>query len=79
MTASLMIDIRDQVQRALGDAYAIALVQAAHAEILLTMGRGAEAVAKHDAWLQHDTHLERYDKLRKDPRAAALLARVEAW
>ena len=39
----------------------------------------AEAVAQHDAWLLQYTRGERYDKLRRDPRGAALLARVEAF
>ena len=38
-----------------------------------------EAVAKHDAWLLQFTRGERYDKLRKDPRGAAFLAKAEAW
>ena len=38
-----------------------------------------EAVAQHDAWLLQYTRGERYDKLRKDPRGAALLAKTEAW
>jgi predicted Zn-dependent protease len=38
-----------------------------------------EAVAQHDAWLLQYTRGERYDKLRRDPRGAALLAKVEAW
>jgi eukaryotic-like serine/threonine-protein kinase len=38
-----------------------------------------EAVATHDAWLLQYTRGERYDKLRKDPRGAAFLAKVEAW
>jgi len=38
-----------------------------------------EAVSKHDAWLLQYTKGERYDKLRKDPRGAAFLAKAEAW
>jgi hypothetical protein len=38
-----------------------------------------EAVATHDTWLLQYTRGERYDKLRKDPRGAALLAKSEAW
>ena len=38
-----------------------------------------EAVRTHDAWLLQYTRGERYDKLRKDPRGAALLAKSEAW
>ena len=37
-----------------------------------------KAVATHDAWLLQYTRGERYDKLRKDPRGAALLAKAEA-
>jgi serine/threonine-protein kinase len=37
----------------------------------------AEAVAHHEAWLLQYSHSERYDKLRKDPRGAALLAKTE--
>jgi len=37
------------------------------------------AVAAHDAWLLQHTRGERFDKLRRDPRGAALLAKVEAW
>ena len=33
-----------------------------------------QAVARHDTWLVQFPQLERYDKLRKDPRAARLLA-----
>jgi len=38
-----------------------------------------EAVAQHDAWLLQYTRGERYDRLRQDPRGAALLAKTEAW
>ena len=38
-----------------------------------------EAVASHDAWLLQYTRGERYDKLRQDPRGAAVLAKAEAW
>jgi serine/threonine-protein kinase len=38
-----------------------------------------EAVATHDAWLLQYGRGERYDKLRKDPRATALLAKTMAW
>jgi serine/threonine-protein kinase len=38
-----------------------------------------EAVAQHDAWLLQYTRGERYNKLRQDPRGAALLAKAEAW
>ena len=37
------------------------------------------AVTEHDAWLLQHTRGERYDKLRRDPRGAALLAKTEAW
>jgi serine/threonine-protein kinase len=37
-----------------------------------------EAVAQHDVWLLQFNRSERYDKLRKDPRAAAMLASLEA-
>ena len=36
-----------------------------------------EAVRTHDAWLLQYNRGERYDKLRRDPRGAALLATVE--
>ena len=36
-----------------------------------------EAVRTHDAWLIQYARAERYDKLRRDPRAAGLLGRVE--
>jgi tetratricopeptide (TPR) repeat protein len=35
------------------------------------------AIARHDVWLVQFPRSWRYDKLRKDPRAAALLARLE--
>ena len=38
-----------------------------------------EVVMQHDAWLLQYTREERYDKLRRDPRGVALLAKVEAW
>ncbi|MGH7712073.1 MAG: hypothetical protein ACREOG_12355, partial [Gemmatimonadaceae bacterium] len=37
------------------------------------------AVAQHDAWLVVYNRAERYDRLRKDPRGAALFAKIEAW
>lgn len=36
----------------------------------------AEAIARHDVWLVQFPRAERYDKLRMDPRAAAMLARL---
>jgi eukaryotic-like serine/threonine-protein kinase len=36
-----------------------------------------QAVAQHEAWLLQFSHAERYDKLRADPRGAALLAKTE--
>jgi len=36
-----------------------------------------EAIARHDVWLVQFPRSLRYDKLRKDPRAAALLAKLE--
>jgi serine/threonine-protein kinase len=36
-----------------------------------------EAVRRHDAWLLQYARGERYDKLRRDPRGAGLLGRVE--
>jgi TolB-like protein/Flp pilus assembly protein TadD len=43
------------------------------------IGLLGEAIAQHDAWLVVYTRAERYDKLRRDPRGAALLAKSEAW
>ena len=37
-----------------------------------------EAVAQHDPWLWY-SRKARYDKLRKDPRVAAVLAPLENW
>jgi serine/threonine-protein kinase len=37
-----------------------------------------DAVGRHDPWLWY-SRKERYDRLRADPRAAALLAPLEAW
>ena len=37
-----------------------------------------EAVSRHDPWLWY-SRKSRYDKLRKDPRVAALLAPLENW
>jgi eukaryotic-like serine/threonine-protein kinase len=36
-----------------------------------------EAIARHDVWLVQFPRFLRYDKLRKDPRAAAMLAKLE--
>jgi len=36
----------------------------------------ARAVARHDVWLVQFPQTVRYDKLRKDPRAAAMLAKL---
>ena len=38
-----------------------------------------DAVAAHDAWLLQYTRGERFDKLRRDPRGAAFIAKVEGW
>jgi len=37
----------------------------------------AEAIAQHDSWLVTFSRSPRFDKLRKDPRAAAMLAKLE--
>jgi tetratricopeptide (TPR) repeat protein len=37
----------------------------------------AEAITRHDVWVVQFPRSTRYDRLRKDPRAAALLARLE--
>ena len=42
-----------------------------HEQAVALLGR---AVARHDTWLVQFPQLERYDRLRKDPRAARLLA-----
>ena len=36
-----------------------------------------EAIVRHDSWLETFSRSPRYDKLRKDPRVAAMLARLE--
>jgi len=36
-----------------------------------------EAIAKHDTWLVNFSRSQRFDKLRRDPRAAEMLARLE--
>lgn len=36
----------------------------------------SEAIAKHDVWLVQFPRISRYDKLRRDPRAAAMLAKL---
>jgi len=36
-----------------------------------------EAVARHDTWLVNFSRTVRFDRLRKDPRVAAMLARLE--
>ena len=36
-----------------------------------------EAIARHDPWLTNFTRAERYDRLRKDRRVAAMMARLE--
>jgi eukaryotic-like serine/threonine-protein kinase len=38
----------------------------------------AEAITRHDSWLVTFSRTPRYDKLRKDPRVAAMLAKLEA-
>jgi tetratricopeptide (TPR) repeat protein len=43
------------------------------------LGTLAQALQAHDGWLFQYNHSERYDRLRKDPRANAMLARTEAW
>ena len=35
-----------------------------------------EAIDRHDVWLVQFPRAPRYDKLRKDPRAGAMLAKV---
>ena len=35
-----------------------------------------EAIARHDVWLVQFPRSARYDKLRRDPRAAAMLDRL---
>jgi TolB-like protein/tetratricopeptide (TPR) repeat protein/tRNA A-37 threonylcarbamoyl transferase component Bud32 len=35
-----------------------------------------EAIDRHDVWVVQFPHLSRYDRLRKDPRAAAMLAKL---
>ena len=54
------------VSEALGD----------HAAALVQLER---SVTARDGWLTQFSRGERYDALRKDPRGAALLARVESW
>jgi serine/threonine-protein kinase len=39
----------------------------------------ADAIAKHDGWIDRYVRSERFDRLRKDPRAAAMLERVGSW
>ena len=36
-----------------------------------------EAIARHDVWVVQFPQSGRFDKLRRDPRAAAMLARLE--
>ncbi|MFN0181531.1 MAG: FlgO family outer membrane protein [Gemmatimonadales bacterium] len=36
----------------------------------------SEAIDRHDVWVVQFPHLARYDRLRKDPRAAAMLAKL---
>ena len=43
------------------------------------IGTLAQALQAHDGWLFQYNHSERYDRLRKDPRANAMLARTEVW
>lgn len=38
-----------------------------------------DAVGQHDAWLVVHSRGARYDKLRRDPRGAALLVKSEQW
>ena len=38
-----------------------------------------DAFADHDLWLAIFNHTERYDRLRKDPRVAAMFAKSVAW
>jgi pentatricopeptide repeat protein len=39
----------------------------------------AEAIAKHDTWVEQFSRSDRYDRLRQDPRAAAMLTKVGSW
>ncbi|HVT38269.1 MAG TPA: protein kinase [Gemmatimonadaceae bacterium] len=39
----------------------------------------ADAIAKHDPWVDVFSRSERYDRLRQDPRAAAMLTKVGSW
>ena len=39
----------------------------------------ADAIRESDAWLIQYNRAERFDRLRSDPRGAALLAKVESW
>ncbi len=57
-------------------AVAVALEQLGdHEDAVALLG---EAVARHDPWLWY-SRKERYDRLRADPRVAALLAPLEVW
>ena len=38
-----------------------------------------DAIAQHDPWVYILSRTERYDRLRKDPRAAAMLDKVGSW
>ena len=44
-----------------------------HAAAVALLG---EAITRHDVWLVQFPMAPRYDRLRKDPRAAAMLARL---
>jgi TolB-like protein len=46
-----------------------------HDAALETLQRSLD---EHDGWLLQYTHMNRYDRLRTDPRAAAMLAKTEA-
>jgi Tfp pilus assembly protein PilF len=37
------------------------------------------AIKANDPWVNNYVHSERFDRLKKDPRAAALLARISSW
>lgn len=38
-----------------------------------------DAIAQHDPWVYILLRTERYDRLRQDPRAAAMLDKVGSW
>jgi len=63
-------------QRAEGRLYRVDRAMPELIDLLVVNRYELEAIGRHDAWLVQFPLAPRYDRLRQDPRAAALLARL---